>query len=140
MLKKTLKTLNETAELLKKIGNCHDACIKRICFTKKRSLEKESGDLVYPFNRVEDFILCDIQMELLHSNYIGAKNDQVVMLHFKNVTDFKFFQEKSCDYANIYKVECSAGDNSGLTFKFYSTKKQVESLVLSCLEMVFCEK
>lgn len=135
----SLINLEQAMELLKCMNYFHDASLKQICFTKERTLNKMTGDLIYPYEKKGAELLCNIEVELLHNNYLNAKNNQIVTLLFKDVVEFRFMQNNLFDYSDIYEVKCSVS-GVNLVFAFCSTKELLESLTISCSEVLFNEK
>ncbi len=134
----------EKEEDLKKLVSylnfCHDGILKKIIFLKKRELNEEDGSLLYLFNDKEDFITCDIEIEMLLNSYENAKKDQVVLLQFKGVDNFSFSQNKNFDYSNIYELRVQKNKSSRSEFIFYSTQNKIESLKIECDQLICIEK
>lgn len=132
----TSKTIKDSLSLLERLNFCHDAAIKKICFNKKRSFNEADGSLLYPFDDTADFIKCDIEIELLHNNYEGAKRTQVLNLSFVDTISFNFAQDNTHDYSDIYEAKCVDDKAGNMTFHFYSSEEKVESLTIKCSELV----
>lgn len=135
--KRSPKDLCEVEDLLKYLNFCHDGSITKICFTKEREVDTQTGSLIYPYSKTEDFALCDVSVEMLLNSYPKAKKEQVVVLEFKSVRSFTFTQERENDYSDIYEVKVTATEDAGMTFDFYATERKVKTLSLSC-EKVIC--
>jgi hypothetical protein len=135
----TAKTVEDSLSLLERLNYLHDGAIRKICFSKKRSINEADGSLVYPFDNMADFIKCNIEMELLHNSYDGAKKTQILTVSFCDTTSFNFAQDDSYDYSDIYEAKCVSGEAGNMTFYFYSSEEKVESLAITCSEFV-CEE
>ena len=129
------KTIEEINELLHYLCRCHDGSIKRISFLKDRELN-ENGNLVYPFLDIAEEANCNIEVELLLSTYPTAKKDQIVLLQFNVVRHFRFMQDPHFDYSDVYDLGFEPDDAHNLNFIFYSTKKRIKSLEVSCRTIV----
>lgn len=134
------KNFSEVKALIQNLNFCHDSSLRKICFIKKRSVDKKDGSLIYPFDNIEELINCDIEMELILNSYLGAKKDQIIILSFKDVKSFKFMQNGKYDYSDIYELKAIANKYSNADFHFYSTKEKIESLIITCSEFICKEK
>ncbi|RKY06698.1 MAG: hypothetical protein DRP65_11445 [Planctomycetota bacterium] len=139
------KNSAELKALMTHLCGCHDASITRISFIKDRTFD-EDGNLVYPFGDTNEFVNCNVEMELLLNCYPGAKKQQVVVFKFIDTRIFVFMQDESFDYSNIFKVDGNIGDDSQFNFIFYSSRlytskrnDKVKSLELSCAKVICTE-
>ena len=121
--------------LLDYFAKCHDASLRKICFKKNREFD-ENGNLVYPFNDVNESVNCDIEIEMLLNSYTNARKDQVVLFGFKNVKAFNFMQEEDFDYSDIYEVKFRATDVGYFNFVFSTKNGEREVLNLYCRNFV----
>lgn len=140
MRKLKVEKYEDIKKLVSYLNFCHDGILKKVGFFKKRELDEEDGALIYSFNDKEDFITCDIEIEMLLNSYENAKKDQVVLLQFKGVDNFSFSQNKDFDYSNIYELQVQKNKNSRPQFVFYSTQNKIESLKIECEQLICIER
>ena len=132
----TPETFESSLNLLKYLNYCHDGCITRISFLKKREIDKETGSIIYPFDDLQEMIFCDIEIEVILNSYDEAKMDQCILLFFKHVSSFLFAQNTPYDYSDIYEVRLKKGSADSLEFSFYSTNQSMRSLSISCRHFI----
>jgi hypothetical protein len=128
--------------LLEYLNACHDGSLRRITFSKTRGYTSE-GDLVYPGKSPEDWqtapVPCDIEMELLLNSYIGASTRQIVLLRFDAVRAFRFSQDSTYDYSDIYEVNLSVVESGLVRLSFCATAEKIETLTIICSKVVCTE-
>lgn len=129
--------------LLDDLNACHDGSLRRITFHKDRAYTKD-GSLRYPLSEpAEDFQAvssrCDIEMEILLNSYIGASTRQVVLLRFDAVRSFRFSQDSTCDYSDIYEVNLSPVESGMVKLSFLATNEKIETLTIICPKVVCTE-
>jgi len=117
--------------LLDRLNVCHDGWVRRICFIKDREYE-EDGNISFPSEEDGGQVNCDIEMELLLNSYTGALPRQMVVLSFKEVRFFRFFQESSFDYSEIYEVTFHQASDGTFEFSFCESAKKNIMLTLNC--------
>ncbi len=86
--------ISQATALLQHLNACHDGSLRNIHFRKQRDV-MEDGSLSYGFQTVADFVLCNVEAELLLNSYEGAKPDQIVLLEFKEVSEIMFARQLS---------------------------------------------
>ena len=135
---KTVSCRNERniLELLRHLNFCHDASMRKICFSKDRQVDRKDGALVYPFGDIRDTIKCDIQVELILNSYEGAKTDQIVILEFKESTAFELMQTCDFDYSDIYELRFEQEKGPNFHFTFYATGNKVKVFSISCKQLI----
>lgn len=126
---------NSIRALLDYLNVCHDGFIRRISFIKDRKYWDEDGGIAYPSDENGYNIICDIEMDLLLNSYIGASRLQIVLLIFEKVMSFRFFQENSFDYSEIYEVTFKPTSNGTFDFSFYEPSKNM-MLTLNCSKII----
>ncbi len=126
---------NSIRALLDYLNVCHDGFIRRISFIKDREYWDEDGGIAYPSDENGYNIICDIEMDLLLNSYIGASRLQVVLLIFEKVMHFRFFQENSFDYSEIYEVTFNRVSNGTFDFSFCEPSKNM-MLTLNCSKVI----
>lgn len=131
-----VKTSDQALNLMRNLNYCHDASVRKICFMKKRELDRKTGSLIYPFDRLQDRTLCDVHVEMLLNSYLGAKRDQTVLFKFVGVSKLALRQGQQQDYSDVYEVGIRTSQAGVLEVSFYSTEKKVRLLSLSCLQFV----
>ncbi|MDT8300545.1 MAG: hypothetical protein RQ760_03610 [Sedimentisphaerales bacterium] len=119
---------------------CHDGYLRRISFIKDRDYTSE-GNVFYPYEKEGDEIKCDIDVELLLDSYKDALPQQVVVLHFKEVRSFQFFQEKTFDYSEIYEVIFNKSGESEFEFIFRARVgvDRIDMLRIICSKIICTE-
>ena len=122
-------------ELLDHLNVCHDGYIRRISFIKDRQYN-EDGNVSYPCEEDGGNIICDIEMNLLLNSYIGASPRQIVLLSFKEVRFFRFFQESSFDYSEIYELTFHQAGDGTFEFSFCEPSKKITILTLNCSKVI----
>jgi hypothetical protein len=123
--------------LFKRLNHGHDASLKKLCFVKQRTLDKKSGSLIYPSDKLVELALCDVTAELLLNSYAGAKKTQTVTLECQGVTSFKFCQTASFDYSDLYEVRVKSVDGkSPLKIMFFATSDKILAFELCCRGVV----
>ena len=127
---------NSIGALFDYLNVCHDGFIRRISFIKDREYCDEDGNITYPSEENGYNIICDIEMELLLNSYIGALPRQIVMLTFEKVMSFRFFQESSFDYSEIYEATFNRSSNGTFEFSFYESAKRNTMLTLNCSKVI----
>jgi hypothetical protein len=125
-------------ELLDHLNACHDGWVRRISFIKDRQYD-EDGNLFYPCEQEGDEVKCDIEVELLLTSYIGALPRQIVLLSFKEVRVFRFFQESSFDYSEIYELAFHQASDGTFEFSFYESSNKNKILTLNCSSVIYKE-
>ncbi|MBI4846877.1 MAG: hypothetical protein HY810_10485 [Candidatus Omnitrophica bacterium] len=131
------KNNKEVKDLIKYFNYCHDGCIRTVCFRKKCDIDG-LGNLIFSFENTKDFLVCDIEMEMLLNSYSKAKKNQVIKLYFLETDVFQFFQKNNFDYSQIYQVSFNR-NNKKINFIFYSTDKEIKSLIIRCKELIIRE-
>ncbi len=128
--------------LLDYLNVCHDGSLRRITFQKNRSYTHD-GNLSYPSEPTEDWrtapVPCAIEMELLLNSYVGASPRQIVLLRFDAVRSFRFAQESTYDYSDIYEVNLSPAASGTFRLSFCATEKKIETLTIVCSKVVCTE-
>ena len=132
-------TKEQLRALLKYLNHCHDASMRKVCFKKQRAVDKRNGSLIYPFEKIKDVVLCDVEVELLLNSYRGAKKDQIVVLEFEAVKKLAFCQDEQHDYSDVHEVGIRA-TGTEMDVTFFSTKKKLSSLQLSCKRLICKEQ
>lgn len=127
---------NSIRALLDYLNKCHDGFIRRISFIKDREYFDEDGSILYPSDEDGYDIIFDIEMELLLNSYIGASPHQIVVLTFEKVMSFRFLQERTFDYSEIYKVTFDQASNETFDFSFCATSKKITMLTLNCSKVI----
>ena len=127
---------NSIRALLDCLNVCHDGFIRRISFIKDREYIDEDGSILYPSDEDGYDIICDIEMELLLNSYIGASPHQFVVLTFEKVMSFRFLQQSTFDYSEIYKVTFDQASNGTFDFSFCATSKKIIMLTLNCSKVI----
>ena len=123
---------------------CHDGSVRRISFLKCREYTEE-GNLVYPDvdpkHLLKDLTRCDIELELLLNSYEGASPKQVVVLNFEEVRSFRFFQENTFDYPEIYEVTFRKSGEGEFEFVFRvrPAAEKIDALSIICPKIVCTE-
>ncbi len=113
------------------LNESHDGSLHKITFIKLREYASD-GSLVYPFDDPKDFILCNVAAELLLNSYRNAGKQQVVILNFHHVTQFKFAQDSTRDYSDIQRAIVEKGNGKNLRVRFFAGQERTEVLVLEC--------
>jgi hypothetical protein len=126
---------NSIRALLDYLNVCHDGFIRRISFIKDREYIDEDGSILYPSDEDGYDIICDIEMDMLLNSYVGASPHQIVVLTFENVMSFRFFQESTFDYSEIYEVNFDRASNGTFDFSFYEPSKNM-MLTLNCSKVI----
>jgi hypothetical protein len=128
--------------LLDYLNACHDGSLRRITFSKSRGYTND-GDLFYPLEPPEDWqsapVPCDIEMELLLNSYMGASTRQIVLLRFDGVRTFRFSQDSTYDYSDIYEVNVSPIEPGVVKLSFCATVNRIETLTIMCSKVVCVE-
>lgn len=127
-----INDLNEARDILVRLNHCHDGSIRAISFLKGRELDPETGNLVYDSANLNEMALCDIKLEMLLNSYEGAKKDQLIIFEFKKVSCFRFIQDASFDYSDVYEVEVESGRDVTIELHFFATEKKIPTLIISC--------
>ena len=123
-------------ELLDRLNLCHDGVIRRISFRKGREYD-EQGNICYLYELDEHNIHCNIEIELLLNSHIGASKKQVVFLIFTDVISFRFFQERTFDYSEIYEVNFKQTNNGTFEFSFIEhSQKRILSLLIDSPQLI----
>jgi hypothetical protein len=133
-------------ELLDYLNVCHDGSMRRISFLKDRKWADDGG-LAYPEVDPKDyredlyFITCDVEIELLLDSYEDALPQQVIVLLFKEVRSFQFFQEKTFDYSDIYEVIFNKSGEREFEFIFRARgdAERIEMLRIVCPKIICTE-
>jgi hypothetical protein len=124
------------------LNACHDGALRRITFNKARGYTNE-GNLLYPSEASEDWrtapVPCDIEMELLLNSYMGASTRQIVLLRFDGVRTFRFSQDSTYDYSDIYEVNVSPIEPGVVKLSFCATVNRIETLTIMCSKVVCVE-
>jgi hypothetical protein len=128
--------------LLDYLNACHDGSLRRITFSKSRGYTND-GDLFYPLEPPEDWqsapVPCDIEMELLLNSYRGTSTRQIVLLRFDGVRTFRFSQDSTYDYSDIYEVNLSPVKPGVVKLSFCGTAEKIETLTIVCSKVVCTE-
>jgi hypothetical protein len=132
--------------ILDHLNVCHDGSLRRISFIKDRKWG-DHGGLAYPDAKHKDyeqdlyFVKCNIELELLLNSYKGALPKQVVILYFEEVRSFRFFQENTFDYSEIYEVSFHKLGEDGFEFVFRTRGKteRIEMLRIVCPKIICTE-
>jgi hypothetical protein len=128
--------------LLDYLNACHDGSLRRITFRKSRSYTND-GNVCHPLEPPEDWrtasVPCDIEMELLLNSYTGASPRQIVLLRFGTVRSFRFSQDDTYDYSDIYKVGLSPMESGMVRLSFYATVEKIETLTIICSRVMCTE-
>ena len=123
---------DEIEWLINYFNSCHDACMRKITFIKKRDVDVSEGTLIYPYNDPKEFIYTDIEIEFILNNYPNAKTNQIVLFEFRESQSFIFFQDDNFDYADIYELKFEKNNYSLLNFTFYCNEEKKDFLKISC--------
>jgi hypothetical protein len=117
--------------LLNHLNSCHDGWTRRISFTKNREYG-EDDNVFYSDEGTGSEVGCDIEIELLLDSYNGALPRQMVTLIFHGVRVFRFLQDDSFDYSEIYEVVLDRVEEGKFEFSFRAVSKRTVFLTLSC--------
>lgn len=117
--------------LLNHLNSCHDGWTRRISFMKDREYG-EDNNVFYPNEEMGSEVRCDIEIELLLDSYVGALPRQMVTLTFHGVHVFRFLQDDSFDYSEIYEVILDRAEEGEFEFSFRAVSKRAIFLTLSC--------
>ncbi len=131
--------VQEARALFEHLNACHDASVRELLLKKQREVDEQDGSLIYPDVDVADFVLCEVQMELILNSYEGAKTDQIVQLEFEQVREFTFKQDRKHDFSDLYEVVIQDDDASNIRVIFYSTKDRIIAADLLC-ESIVCRE
>lgn len=123
--------------ILEYLNHGHDAILKKIEFIKKRDVDEKDGSIIFPFSNIKDMIKCDIKIELIHNSYEGSKINQIILLEFKEVSNFNFYQKSNFDYSDIYKI--TSNKDNEVNFSFFATKEEIKVLEIFCKEIFLYE-
>ncbi len=134
-----LKNSKQLLSLMRDLNYCYDASMRKIYFTKERSISQKDGSLIYPFERWEDRVVCSVHVELLLNSYTGAKKNQIVTLDFEGVRSLVLHQSAQQDFSDVYDVKVRMIDTARAQVVFRSTVKKLPLLKLSC-ERVRCRQ
>ncbi len=128
------KTIEAMQELLIYLNFCHDGSLYKISFLKERSVDRDTGDLIYCVGDPKDAVNCDIHTELILNSYPSAKKDQRVELRFIKTKSFIFFQNQNLDFSDINELNFSKqGDY--FKFNFFNSKQKNPFLEIICEEV-----
>ena len=128
-------SVKEARALFKYLNVCHDASLRKLAVKKQREME-EDGSLIYPDVDSADFVLCDIEMELILNSYEGAKIDQIVRLQFERVRQFMLRQDSQHDFSDVYAVAVEDEGSSNIHIVCYATKDRIVVVDLFCDSLV----
>ncbi len=131
--------VKQAEALLQYLNACHDGSIISFCVKKQREVDKQDGSLIYPDIDPADFVLCEIEMELILNSYEGAKTDQIVQLQFEQVREFTLKQDKMHDFSELYEVAVQDGNASTIRVIFYATEDRISAVDLFC-ESIVCKE
>ena len=131
------KNFEEATRLMEHLNHCHDGSMRKLCFYKKRKVDRQDGSLIYPFESIEGRTICNVEAELILNSYLGAKKGQIVLLQFQKVTHLTLIQLDQSDYSEIYEAVVKKDRKSKLKVTFYSTEEKIPTLTLSC-ERIVC--
>lgn len=135
MKKYNPKNYEELIILIKHLNFLHDGCLTKINFIKKRKLN-EKGDLVYLDNNL---LNTNINIELLLNSYLTAQKNQKIILKFKNVESFTFFQHEDFDYSDLYELKIT-NNKLNYIFTFFSSPQKTKFLIICCSQFTCIEK
>ena len=135
----SVTSITGARRLVKRLNACHDGSLRTVCIRRQRNIDRRSGSLIYPFRDPTDFVLCDIDMELILNSYAGAKKDQIVRLRFERVRRFTLRQDQQHDSSELYEVVTTGDGSRWIRVIFYATKDRVAAAELSC-ETIVCEE
>ena len=102
-------------------------------------MNEQDGSLIYPDVNLADFVLCEVEMELILNSYEGAKVDQIVQLHFERVREFTFKQDEQHDFSDLYEVIIQDDRSPKIHVIFYATGHRIAAADLYC-ESILCKE
>ena len=129
----------QAAGLFQHLNACHDASLRSVSVKKQRDVDKEDGSVIYPDDDPADFVLCEVEMELILNSYEGAKVDQVVQLQFERVREFLFKQDGGHDFSDLYEAVIEDNGASNIHVTFYATNDRLLAADILC-ESIICRE